>query len=139
MILGIDHIGLATAYPDRAAAQLATLGLVRTGQGTADAYGVACEFWSLPDDATGTAIELVSPARPGSAVDGRLLSRGPGFYHVAFTVDDLEYEARRLRDSGFLALDAEPCGGARPGMRVSFLYLPQPAELLVELVHYANH
>ncbi|WP_316524244.1 VOC family protein [Kitasatospora brasiliensis] len=136
MILGVDHVGLATADPARAAAQLALLGLTLTDRGTADSYGVACEFWNLPGDAGGTAIELVSPVRSGSAVDGRLSGPGPGLYHIAFSVDDLEHEAARLRAAGFLALDAQPCRGARPGMRVVFLYLPEPAELLVELVHY---
>lgn len=85
---------------------------------------------------TGTAIELVSPAGPGSAVEGRLTEQGPGLYHLAFVVDDLDHEAHRLRAAGLLALDAEPCRGARPGMRVVFMYLPEPAELLVELVCY---
>ncbi|MFE9420012.1 VOC family protein [Streptomyces griseofuscus] len=136
MILGIDHIGLATGRPDRAGAQLAVLGLARTDRGEAEAYGVDCEFWSLPGDRGGTAVELVSPARPDSAVSGRLAAVGPGFYHIALTVDDLDGETARLRREGFLALDAEPCQGARPGMRVAFLYLPEPAELMVELVHY---
>ncbi|MET7653903.1 MULTISPECIES: VOC family protein [unclassified Streptomyces] len=138
VILGLDHVGLATASPGEAGEQLAALGLTRTAGGEADAYGVACEFWSPSADPGGTAVELVSPARPGSAVDGRLQERGPGLYHLAFRVDDLEGEAARLRAAGFLALDAAPCRGARPGMRVTFLYQPEPAELLVELVHYAT-
>ncbi|MEW2283275.1 VOC family protein [Streptomyces sp. NPDC047841] len=137
MILGVDHVGLATAEPARAGEQLAALGMVRTDHGRADAYGVACEFWNLPGDRAGTAVELVSPTRAGSAVDGRLAGQGPGLYHLALVVDDLAGETARLRRGGFLALDAEPCRGARPGMRVAFLYLPEPAELLVELVHYA--
>ncbi|MEU7555851.1 VOC family protein [Streptomyces sp. NPDC044571] len=137
MILGLDHIGLATADPGPAGAQLAALGLARTDRGTAEAYGVACEFWSLPGADPAPAVELVSPVRDGSAVDGRLRGQGPGLYHLAFTVDDLEQERDRLRTEGFLSLDARPCRGARPGMRVSFLYRPDPAELLIELVHYS--
>ncbi|MFF5565541.1 VOC family protein [Streptomyces sp. NPDC012623] len=136
MILGLDHIGLATADPARAGAQLADLGLARTDQGEAPAYGVACEFWSLPGDPVGATVELVSPTRSGSAVDGRLAGAGPGLYHLAFAVDDLAGETARLRALGYLLLDAEPCRGARPGMRVTFLYQPEPADLLVELVHY---
>ncbi|WP_326664976.1 VOC family protein [Streptomyces sp. NBC_00385] len=136
MILGIDHVGLATSDPAKAGAQLAALGLTRTDHGTADAYRVACEFWSLPGCPSGTEIELVSPAGPDSAVDGRLDEQGPGLYHLALVVDDLAHETRRLRGQGLLALDAEPCRGARPGMSVAFMYLPEPAELLLELVHY---
>ncbi|MFI5757215.1 VOC family protein [Streptomyces sp. NPDC051569] len=136
MILGVDHVGLATADPAGAGAQLAALGLVLADQGEADAYGVACEFWQLPGERAGTAVELVSPTRAGSAVDGRLAGVGPGLYHLAFVVDDLAHETDRLRRGGLIALDAEPCRGARPGMSVTFLYQPEPAELLVELVHY---
>ncbi|MER5556897.1 VOC family protein [Streptomyces sp. NPDC002793] len=136
MIIGIDHVGLVTADPARAGAQLAALGLARTDHGTAAAYRVDCEFWGLPGLPLGTEIELVSPAGPGSAVDGRLDQQGPGLYHLALVVDDLGHEMGRLRDQGLLALDAEPCRGARPGMSVAFMYLPEPTELLVELVHY---
>ncbi|MEU7114575.1 VOC family protein [Streptomyces sp. NPDC046182] len=136
MILGLDHVGLATADPARAGAQLAALGLARTDHGEAAAYGVSCEFWSLPGAPASTAVELVSPTRSGSAIDGRLAGAGPGLYHLAFTVDDLAGETARLRSLGYLLLDAEPCRGARPGMSVTFLYQPEPADLLVELVHY---
>ncbi|MFE9912335.1 VOC family protein [Streptomyces clavifer] len=136
MILGIDHVGLVTSDPMRAGAQLAALGLTRTDHGIATAYRVACEFWGLPGLSSGTEIELVSPTGPGSAVDGRLDEQGPGLYHLALIVDDLAHETIRLREQGLLALDTEPCRGARPGMSVAFMYLPEPTELLVELVHY---
>lgn len=135
MILGIDHIGVATDRATEAGQQLASIGLVRLDHGPAVDYGVDCEFWVVPG-LPSVSIELVSPVVETSVVSGRLEDRGPGPYHIALRVDDLEAEVRRLRDSGFLALDDRPCQGARAAMRVSFLYLPEPAELLVELVHY---
>ena len=33
-------------------------------------------------------------------------------------------------------LSLQPCQGARPGMRVAFLYAKRPAARLVELVQY---
>lgn len=137
MILGIDHVGLATDDPAGVGGVLGSLGMRRSDGGTAGAYAVACEFWTYPE-AVRPAIELVSPDAPGSAVDGRLASEGPGIYHVAFHVDDLVADMDRLRRDGFRLLDREPCAGARPGMRVAFLYVPRPAGLLVELVEYQS-
>ncbi|HEX5120215.1 MAG TPA: VOC family protein [Pseudonocardiaceae bacterium] len=132
MLLGIDHIGLITGAPADLAPFLAALGMARTDDGTADDYGVACEFWQGQGE---PAVELVSPSRPGSVLDTRLASGGPGLHHIAFRVNGLRSELDRLRGRGFTAVDAEPRAGARPGMFVAFAYL-RPAGLLVELVEY---
>lgn len=137
MILGIDHIGLATADADGVGRALRALGMRRDDGGLADEYGVACDFWSFAGTGGQPAVELVSPARPDSSVSQQLTRRGPGLYHLAFEVDDLDGELARLSGDGFVQIDATPCAGARPGMRVAFLYLPKPAATLIELVHYA--
>ncbi|WP_433430460.1 VOC family protein [Nonomuraea sp. CA-141351] len=137
MILGIDHVGLATDDPAGTAPFLAALGLGPGDRGIAGDYGVACEFWRYADGIGQPSIELVSPVRPDSPVAGRLAKQGPGLYHVAFGVDDLESEFARLREHGFAAVDVQPCAGARPGMRVAFMYARKPAGLLIELVQYS--
>lgn len=140
MILGIDHIGLATDDPAGAGAFMATLGMRSAGGGIAADYGVACEFWHYPGEqgqpGASASIEIVSPAADDSAISGRLAEQGPGIYHVAFTVDDIGLEMRRLRDQGLVVVDRAPCAGARPGMQVVFLYMGRPVALLIELVQY---
>jgi methylmalonyl-CoA/ethylmalonyl-CoA epimerase len=136
VILGIDHVGVATDDPARAAPFLTALGFDPGEQGVADAYRVACEFWRLPNDGGRTTVELVSPLSEDSAVGGHLDRRGPGLYHLALRVDDVEQELARLRRAGFVAVDAEPCAGALAGMRVAFVYAARPAGLLVELVQH---
>ncbi|MDL4774167.1 MULTISPECIES: VOC family protein [Thermomonosporaceae] len=138
MILGIDHIGMATDDPEGVAPFLTALGMTVSDRGTADDYGVACEFWHYSDGIGQPAVELVSASRSDSSVAGRLEQHGPGLYHVAFGVDDLEAELDRLRGHGFTAVDHVACSGARPGMRVAFLYARRPAGLLVELVQYQD-
>ena len=133
MLIGIDHIGLATGEPAALAPFLAALGMSRTDGGVAAGYGVACEFWQPTG---GPAIELVSPAGAGSALDTHLARHGPGLHHIAIEVDRIEPELRRLRGAGFTAIDRAPCAGARSGMLVAFTYLARPASLLVELVQY---
>jgi len=136
VILGIDHVGLATDDPGAAGAFMAILGMDKAGQGVADSYGVACEFWQYSGGTDGVAIEIVSPVRENSAVTGRLSRSGPGLYHIAFAVDDIEAELDRLRRNGFSAVDARPCQGARTGMRVAFMYLRRPTGVLIELVQH---
>jgi methylmalonyl-CoA/ethylmalonyl-CoA epimerase len=136
VILGIDHVGVLTSDLARAGQQLDSVGLVRTEVGVAPEYGVACEFFQLTDDPAGFAVELVAPLHDESTVSTRLAKSGPGPYHIAFEVDDLEAELARLRASGFRPLDAAPCAGARDGMRVAFMYLGRATGLLIELVRY---
>lgn len=137
MILGIDHVGLLTGDAAGVGALLTVLGLSKVDGGVADDYGVACDFWQVGTDPAAPAVEVVSPVRDDSAVTGRL-ARGPGLYHLAFEVDDLDAEVSRLRRNGFALVDAQPCRGARDGMTVQYLYAPKPAGVLVELVVYAD-
>jgi methylmalonyl-CoA/ethylmalonyl-CoA epimerase len=136
VIIGIDHIGLATEDPVGVAAFLTALGLGMDDQGVAADYGVACEFWSHPASGGQPAIELVTPVREDSALSDHFSRRSPSLYHVAFEVDDLDSELARLRGHRLVPVDATPCAGARPGMRVAFMYVPKPAALLIELVQY---
>jgi methylmalonyl-CoA/ethylmalonyl-CoA epimerase len=136
MILGIDHIGVATDDPSGVGAFMTTLGLQMSGSGQARDYLVSCDFWRHPMTPAGPAIEVVAPLAEGSAIAGRLAADGPGLYHLAFEVDDLEGELARLRGEGFVALDAAPCSGALEGMRVAFIFLRRPASLVIELVEY---
>lgn len=134
VILRIDHVGLVTDDPAGAGRYLAALGLRATAGGVAADYGVTCDFWRL--GAGEPAVEVVAPAAEGSAVDDYLRRKGAGLYHIAFEVDDIEFELSRLRRCGFAAVDARPCTGALPGMAVAFLYAGKPAGLLIELVRY---
>lgn len=134
MIIGLDHVGVATSDPVGAGSLLALLGLSPGDRGAAADYGVDCEFWTPADG--GPAVELVSPRDEQAAVNGRLARKEQGLYHVAFEVDHLEGELERLRGEGFVLVDQEPRTGARPGMRVAFVYARQPAGLLIELVEY---
>ena len=151
MILRIDHVGLVTDDPAAAGRAMAVLGMLMVDGGVAPDYGVACEFWQHRDGAGQPgqfgqpghgqlgqpAVELVSPARNDSAVTDYLSRKGPGLYHIAFEVDDLESDMVRLKENGFVPVDREPCTGARAGMRVAFLYVRKPVGLLIELVQYS--
>ncbi|KAA2257092.1 bleomycin resistance protein [Solihabitans fulvus] len=136
MILGIDHVGLLTDDLPKAGTYLAAMGLDKVEAGVAEQYGVACEFWQLSPDPAAFAIELVAPVREDAVVSSRLKRNGPGLYHIALEVDDIVGELERLRQSGFVQVDQEPCAGAREGMQVAFMFLGKPVGMMVELVKY---
>lgn len=136
MILGIDHIGIAVVDMKAAGEAMELLALSKFDAGIAEKYGVACEFWGSPEQSKGVAIELVAPVRKGASIQGQLDRQGPGLYHVAFEVDDIDKELSRLRGKGAIAIDREPCAGAREGMKVAFVYLGLSTGLLIELVEY---
>jgi methylmalonyl-CoA/ethylmalonyl-CoA epimerase len=141
VILRIDHVGVVTDDPPGFGAHLAALGMRLDDAGTADAYGVSCHFWAFDglDGGSGPpSIELVAPVRDDSAVSGYLARKGPGLYHIAFEVDDVELELTRLHRHGFVPVDAKPCAGARQGMQVAFMLTRKPAGLLIELVQYST-
>ena len=136
MFLGIDHVGFMIADPVRAGTFMKMLGLSLNDQGTGPDYGVACDFYQYSSAPEEVALEMVTPTRDDSAISAPLAARGPGLYHVAFEVDDLEGDAQQLVAGGFVDIDGGPQGGARPGMRVIYLYLPDPVGSLMELVQY---
>jgi methylmalonyl-CoA/ethylmalonyl-CoA epimerase len=60
---------------------------------------VACEFLELTDDSAAISIELVSPTRDDAVINDRLRIVGPGLYHIALEVDELNAESARTTSS----------------------------------------
>ena len=58
-----------------------------------------------------TQLELMSPTRPGTAVEKFLATRGQGVHHLAFDVPDVQRGLDRLRDCGIRLLDDAPRSG----------------------------
>jgi len=80
-----------------------------------------------------TAIELIAPTDPDSAIARFLARRGPGLHHVALRVPGLDTVLRDLAESGIRLIDAEPRAGAH-GRRIAFLHPASCGGVLVELV-----
>ncbi len=92
---------------------------------------------TLPDQGVRVAfvgaVELLEPLAEDTTVGRFLQRRGPGLHHVAYRVDDLASELRRLEAEGIRLVDREPRAGAR-GHRVAFLHPSSTGGVLVELV-----
>jgi methylmalonyl-CoA/ethylmalonyl-CoA epimerase len=121
----LDHVGIAAARTD--------------GQPLVDALGGAPGPIQMPSGVAisrfgpDARIELVTPARPGSPIEGFLARRGPGLHHIALQVDEpLASVIEQLRADGIEpAGEIVPSSDGRPSV---FLHPRTTGGILVELV-----
>jgi len=78
-------------------------------------------------------IELVQPTSPDSPVGRFLATRGEGFHHVAFQVENLSDALTELKENGVELIDEEPRWGAG-GTRMAFVHPKSAFGVLTELV-----
>lgn len=134
MLLAIDHLIIACADPDAAAAQLAErLGLQATGGGRHDTHGTFNRLIWLGDNY----VELMGVFDAALAAGSwwgahmtRLLASAPAAYAgMAFSTDDLTADIARLRAQGAQMSDPIPGERRRPDgdvVRWSIGRLPEP-------------
>jgi len=79
-----------------------------------------------------TKIELLQGLDADSVISKFVTRRGEGMHHIAFAVEDIHAEMRRLAAEGFTLLNAEPKPGADNKL-VCFLHPKDTAGVLVEL------
>ncbi len=77
-------------------------------------------------------IELVAATDPASPIAKFLEKKGEGIHHIAFDVDDIEAEMKRLVSEGFVLLNEVPKKGADNKL-VCFLHPKQTNGVLIEL------
>ena len=79
-----------------------------------------------------TKIELVEAYAPGSVINTFIEKKGEGLHHIAFEVDDIEAEVKRLADNGFTVINETPKEGADNKL-VCFLHPKSTNGVLIEL------
>lgn len=77
-------------------------------------------------------IELLEATKPDSAIAKFIEKRGEGIHHIAFDVDDIYAEMKRLSDAGFTLLNAEPKHGADNKL-ICFVHPKNTNGVLIEL------
>jgi len=93
-----------------------------------ESEGVKTAFFKIGE----SKIELLEASNPESPIAKFLEKRGAGFHHVAFEVDDIEEEIKRLSNEGFQLIHTTPKEGA-DNKRIAFLHPKSSDGLLVEL------
>jgi methylmalonyl-CoA/ethylmalonyl-CoA epimerase len=137
-ILGVDHVGIAVADLDEAIAwYAATFGLEATHTEVNEEQGVREAMLSAPGAGDGTAIQLLAPLRPDSAI-GKFLDRnGPGIQQMAYRVADIEATMAALQAQGKRLLYDAPRRGTA-NSRINFVHPKDAGGVLVELVEPAG-
>lgn len=82
-------------------------------------------------------IELLEPTTPESIIHKFIEKKGEGIHHIAFEVDDIEAEMKRLTKEGFILLSLQPKPGADNKL-VCFLHPKNTNGVLIELCMERN-
>jgi methylmalonyl-CoA/ethylmalonyl-CoA epimerase len=136
-VIGVDHVGIAVADLDEAIAwYAATFGLVANHEEVNEEQGVREAMLSAPGD-TSTAIQLLAPLRPDSAIGKFLERNGPGIQQMAYRVADIDATSSALRAQGLRLLYEKPRRGTA-GSRINFVHPKDAGGVLVELVEPAG-
>jgi methylmalonyl-CoA/ethylmalonyl-CoA epimerase len=79
-----------------------------------------------------TKIELLQGSEPGSTISRYVEKKGEGIHHIAFEVQDIHAEMKRLAAAGFTLLNETPKEGADNKL-ICFLHPKGTNGVLVEL------
>lgn len=77
-------------------------------------------------------IELLEATNPDSPIAKFIDKKGEGIHHIAFDVNDIEEEIKRLKSEGFVVLNEVPKKGADNKL-VAFLHPKGTNGVLIEL------
>lgn len=125
----LEHIGIAVKDMDRAIADFTRL-LNRTcyKTETVESQQLTTAFFQLNEQK----IELLAATSPDSVIARFIAQSGEGIHHIAFEVEDIQAEMKRLAKEGFTPLQKEPFKGADNKM-VAFFHPKTTYGMLVEI------
>lgn len=125
----IDHIGIAVENLDEAIeTYLKILNSPPFKREVVENQKVETVFFKTGE----SKVELLGATSDDSVIASFVRKKGPGIHHVAFEVDDLESEMKRLQSEGFRLLSNKPLMGA-DNKKIVFLHPKDADGVLVEL------
>ena len=125
----IEHLGIAVKDLQAANALFELLlGAAPYKEETVESERVVTSFFRTGENK----IELLATTSPDGPIGKYLETKGEGIHHVAFEVDDIHAEMKRLRDAGFKLINDEPKRGADNKL-VCFVHPKTANGVLVEL------
>jgi methylmalonyl-CoA/ethylmalonyl-CoA epimerase len=129
MMLKIEHIGIAVKDIKASNAIFEKLfGESHYKIESVDSEHVKTSFFKVGENK----IELLEATDDDSAIAKFIKKKGEGIHHIAFEVEDIKKEARRLEKEGFRILNEKPKRGA-DNKWVVFLHPKSTNGVLVEL------
>lgn len=130
----IEHIGIAVKDLEKSNALFKQL----LGKSHYKIEEVASEGVKTSFFKTGSnKIELLEATNPESPIAKFIAKKGEGVHHIAFAVDDIKAEVKRLKSEGFTVLNDVPKHGADNKL-VVFLHPKSTNGVLIELCQEIN-
>jgi methylmalonyl-CoA/ethylmalonyl-CoA epimerase len=129
MLTNIEHIGIAVkniADSNELFTKLFNIAPYKSE--SVESEGVMTSFFKI----NSTKIELLEASNSDSAIAKFIEKKGEGIHHIAFEVDDILAEMKRLESEGFILLNKEPKQGADNKL-VCFLHPKGTNGVLIEL------
>ena len=134
MFKKVEHIGIAINNLDKAESVFERLfGNNAYKREVVESEKVSTSFFKLGD----TKIELLESDNDSSAISKFITKKGEGIHHMAFEVDSIEDELRRLKSEGFQLINEKPFKGADNKL-VAFIHPKCCHGILVELCQEIN-
>lgn len=128
-MLRIEHLGIAVTNLNESISlyeQLLNTPCYKTEK--VDTEGVNTAFFKIGE----SKIELLEATKPDSPIQKFIAKKGEGMHHVAFEVENIEIEMKRLSALGFELLNPVPKKGADNKL-VCFLHPKSTNGVLIEL------
>ena len=129
MIEKIEHIGIAVKNLDEANKiyeQL--LGTPPYKMETVDSEGVNTSFFKTGE----SKVELLQATKNESPIAKFIAKKGEGIHHIAFAVNDIHKEIKRLKEAGYTIINEKPKKGADNKL-VCFVHPKNTKGVLIEL------
>lgn len=125
----IEHIGIAVSNLDEAE-KLYSLLLGRDSYKREEvaSEGVITSFFQSGENK----IELLAATNEDSPIAKFIAKKGEGIHHIAFDVEDIDEEVKRLEANGFTLINTQPKKGADNKL-IAFLHPKSTNGVLVEL------
>jgi methylmalonyl-CoA/ethylmalonyl-CoA epimerase len=129
MLTNVEHIGIAVK-DITASSELFTklFNIAPYKSESVESEGVMTSFFKINE----TKIELLEATNADSAIAKFIEKKGEGIHHLAFEVDNILAEMKRLEAEGFVLLNKEPKRGADNKL-VCFLHPKTTNAVLIEL------
>ena len=128
-MLKIEHIGIAVKNLEQSNALFQQLlGSAHYKIETVASEGVNTSFFRVGENK----VELLEATREDSPIAKFIDKKGEGIHHIAFEVEDIKAEMKRLESEGFRLLNEKPKRGADNKL-VCFVHPKSANGVLVEL------
>lgn len=125
----IEHIGIAVKNLDDAEKLYsALLGRDSYKREEVASEGVITSFFHSGENK----IELLAATNEDSPIAKFIAKKGEGIHHIAFDVENIEEEIKRLEAHGFILINQQPKKGADNKI-IAFLHPKSTGGVLVEL------